>query len=162
MKNILVISIMFLNCLEFNGQTIFKESFNFEDRKVSFLKMTTKKIGEFNFIIKEVDTDSIKLINEIKKCYSKKKSTLSSSYIFFIPKEFTNKKEEIVLEFISFVLSQIKLIDWEMNVIADENYFNLYEETRTSNNGKYKNSFLNKINSMNILKTNDNLYKLLK
>ena len=59
------------------------------------------------------------------------------------------------------ILSKRKLIDKEMNVIADGNYFNLYEETRTSNNGKYKNSFLNKIHKTTILNSSDNICSFL-
>ena len=42
-----------------------------------------------------------------------------------------------------------------MNVIASSDNFKLYEETRIKNKGKYKNSFLNIIKKLIILKDNN-------
>lgn len=71
-----------------------------------------------------------------------------------IPAKFNKNKETFILEFLSDILSKRKLIDKKMNITAYYDYTKLYEETRGKNKRKYKNSFLNKINNLFIVKSN--------
>jgi len=160
MENIFKYLVFILFCVNTYGQKNNKDFFAFNKKEVYYSTYNFKNVSnKFNIII--IQNKNIEFEKEIK-LYIKKKKNIGNIYFICIPEEFSEQKEELVLEFMSDILSKRKLIDKEMNVIADANYFNLYEENRSSNNSKYKNSFLNKINSMNILKTNDNLYKLLR
>ena len=155
MKYIFKLLVFILFCMNTYGQKNNNDFFTYNKKEVYYSTYNFKNVSnKFNIII--IQNKNIEFEKEIKLCIKKKKK-LGNIYYIFIPEEFSEQKEELVLEFMSDILSKRKLIDKEMNVFADGNYFNLYEETRTSNNGKYKNSFLNKIHKTTILNSSDNI-----
>lgn len=162
MKKINLALILLLFFLQSNGQTIFKEHFLFDSKEVEYSSTTGKHIkGKFYIVIQNTETGTGQFIDDIKNCLKKKKSFDFNYYYLIVPKEFSNQKEALVLEFIKDILSKHKLADSEMNIISDNDYFMLYNETRSINRGRYKHVFLNKINSLKILDKNNSICELL-
>ncbi|MCX6172309.1 MAG: hypothetical protein NT048_05655 [Flavobacterium sp.] len=158
-KLIKILIILFFSFNSF-GQII-KQQFEFESNKIEYSFISSKySSNKFFIVITKNETELKNLIKIVNKCFKTEKK-IRNIYFFAIPNNLTNNKESIVLDFIYNILSKKKLIDKEMNVIADENYFKLYEETRFNNKGKYKNSFLNKIHKTTILNLNDNICSFL-
>lgn len=140
-----------------NGQTIFKDNFLFESTNVEYNSIGGKfSKGKFYIIIKDSDVNKLEFDKKIKNCLNRKKNKYNYYYLI-IPKDFSNKKEELVLEFIKDILGKRKLLDSEMNIFSDKNYFEKYEEKRQINHGKYNHVYLNKINSLTFFKENNNI-----
>ena len=152
-------SILFFS-LNVEGQIV-KQQFEFEGNKFEYSFISSKHTSnKFYIVITKNDTKFTDLEKTINNCITKKKN-IGNVYFFAIPSELSNKKENIVLDFMNDILSKRKLIDKEMNILVDENYFVLYEEERIKNKGKYKTCFLNKIHRTTILKSSDNICKSL-
>ena len=144
-----------------NGQTVVKEQFLYDSVKINYSFISSKLNNtKFNIIIEESDTTISTLEKNVKNCVKNKKKVGSVFYVI-IPDKFNKNKEAFILELLSDILSKRKLIDREMNIIAHNDYTKLYEETRGQNKGRYKNSFLNKIAKISIIKSNDSFCKYL-
>ncbi len=140
-----------------NGQITKKNQFYIDTIRVEYNSFTKKATNnKFYIVVLDNKAQLLDFEKNIKNCI-KSKPNASIIYYLAIPKEFEKQKESFVLEYISEILSKKKLIDKDMNIIANKDYFKLYEETRIKNKGKYKNSFLNKISNLILLKINDNL-----
>ena len=149
--------ILFFLLTNINGQNTKKNQFYIDSVSIEYTSFT-KNSASNKFYIVVLDNKTLVLDFEKNiKNSIKRKHNVNSIYYTVIPKEFENQKESFVLECISEILSKKKLIDKEMNIISNADYFKLYEETRKKNKGKYKNSFLNKINKLTILKDNENV-----
>lgn len=149
--------ILFFLLTNINGQITKKNQFYIDSVSIDYTSLTKNSASnKFYIVVLDNKTAVLDFEKNIKNCI-RRKHNVNSIYYIEIPKEFENQKENFVLEYISDILSKKKLIDKEMNIISSANYYKLYEETRMKNKGKYKNSFLNKINKLTILKANGNV-----
>ncbi len=147
--------ILFFSLTNINGQITKKNQFYIDNVRVEYTSFTKKSIdNKFYIVVLDNETQILDFEKNIKNCVKRKHDT-DNIYYITIPKEYENQKENFVLEYITEILSKQKLIDKEMNVIASSDNFKLYEETRIKNKGKYKNSFLNIIKKLIILKDNN-------
>ena len=157
MKNHFIKVLVFLFSINMYSQKTNCEKILIENQEIDYLFISSKSNSDtFQIVIvdDEFEKDNLKKI--LKRC-SKKKENVGSIYFVAIPKEFKNNEGKFTLEFISSILSKKKLIDKEMNIVTNKNYSSLYEETRIKNNGKYKNSFLNKVNKLSIIDSVENI-----
>ena len=157
MKNHFIKVLVFIFCVNMYSQKTTCEKISIENQEIDYLFISSKSNSNtFQIIIvdNEFEKDNLKKI--VKRC-SKKRENIGSIYFVAIPKEFKNVEEKFILEFICSILSKKKLIDKEMNLITNKNYSSFYEETRIKNNGKYKNSFLNKVNKLSIIDSVENI-----
>jgi hypothetical protein len=99
-------------------------------------------------------------LKKLKNC-NIESNRIGSIYYIVIPEEFTEEEDELVLEFLSYIFSRRKLVDKELNIIADGNYFSLYEK-KIALTRRYKNGLLNKIEKLSIIEYDDNLCEFLK
>jgi hypothetical protein len=160
MINLIKILSIILFSLNIKGQTT-KQNFKFNNNKIEYSIIFSKNISnKFYVVITKNEPHFSDLEKRVTNCILKKKK-LGNIYILSIPNNLFNEKEKLVLDFTNDILSKKKLIDKQMNVVVDENYFTLYEETRIKNKGKYKTCFLNKIHKLTIFNTSDNICKTL-
>jgi hypothetical protein len=160
MKNIIRYFIVFVFCSYANAQETSEDFFDYKEKKlvynVVYLKTNSTK---FNVIIlKSISYEQI--LKKLKTCNIESKR-IGSIYYIVIPEEFIEEKDELVLEFLSYIFSRRKLVDKELNVIADGNYFSLYEKKIVLTR-RYKDGLLNKIEKLNIIEYDDNLCEFLK
>ncbi|MFY0482835.1 hypothetical protein ACI6PS_09515 [Flavobacterium sp. PLA-1-15] len=159
MRNILRCFIIFIFCAYANAQQTNKDFFSYKEEKVLFNFINSKaSSNNFNVVIFESKSPD-EILKRIKTC-TKENKQIASIYYLVIPKEFTEEKDELVLEFLSDILSKRKLVDKEMNIIADGNYFSLYKD-KIALTRRYKNGLLNKIEKLSIVKTEDSLCNFL-
>jgi hypothetical protein len=160
MKNLIKIFSLLFFSLNIQGQTN-KQQFEFDSSQIEYLFIPSKHISnKFYIVITKNENQFSDLEKRVSKCVAKKKN-IGNIYILVIPNNLLSEKEKVVLDFMNDILSKKKLIDKQMNLIVDENYFALYEDIRIKNKGKYKTCFLNKIHKTTILKTTDNICKTL-
>jgi hypothetical protein len=153
MKNIIRYFIVFIVCACANAQETSEDFFDYKEKKLAYNVINSEtNSNKFNVIIlKSISNERI--LKKIKTCNIESKH-IGSIYYIVIPKEFT-EEDELVLEFLSYIFSKRKLVDKEMNIIADENYFSLYEE-KIMRTRRYKNGLLNKIEKLSIVKIEEN------
>lgn len=143
------------------SQSIVNNKFKFENSEIEYTSYISKKDKkQFNLVIIDTFKTQNQLNADIKKCLKKKKIFKSNYFFLAIPKIFFNQKEALVLEYITQILGSKKLIDYEMNIISDNYYFKLYEETREKNKNKYKYVFLNKINNIKTINSKKDICEI--
>lgn len=165
MKNSFKLLALLFLCLKSNGQTITKNNFLFEKTKIDYLITgSSNNHGKFYVVIKDTTTNFNEFNEDLKACLKKKKTLKSNCYYLVIPKEFTQNKEKLVLDFINNILDSKKLFESEMNIISDGNYFSLYEQTKFKNDNYRKNLLekrrkiaTNKKDNVKNIKTQDSL-----
>ena len=159
MRNILRCFIIFIVCAYANAQETNKDFFSYKEEKVLFNFINSKvNSNKFNVIIFESKSPD-EILKTIKTC-TKANKHIGSIYYLVIPEEFTEEKDELVLEFLSDIFSKRKLVDKEMNIIADGNYFSHYQD-KIALTRRYKNGLLNKIEKLSIVGTEDSLCNFL-
>lgn len=136
------------------AQTKHRELFIFKDQSVEY---TTYYYDDKIYGI----NDFYVFINQnenITKCFKNKHSRL---YFINIPSIIPeNKREELFLEYINHITSITKLVESNLNIIAEKDYATSYREIFDKKK-RYKGSYLNAINGMHINKHNAEICKLL-
>lgn len=146
MKKILNTTVLFVFCQAMFGQKISSDQFTFEKDVIKYSYVKSKKdSNKFYVVIVNEDIKVDDIEKTIKKC-SKNNKSFGNIYYVVVSKIYTENFQQLMLEFLTDVMSKRKLIDKEMNIISDRDFRNFYDETRIKNKSKYKNCFLNPIN----------------
>lgn len=160
MKNMLSYFIIFCVFTSVNAQKTSDDFFYYKEKKLTY--GTINFIGNSNtfnvMIFESFNIDNV--LDKIKSC-NENSDNIGSIYYIIIPIEYNAEKDELVLEFLSDIFSKKKLVNKEMNIIADGNYFSLYEE-KIAHTRRYKKGLLNKIEKLNIIKTKENMCDFIK
>lgn len=154
MKDILMCFVFFIVSAHANAQVTNNDFFFYKGKRVDFSFVNTKaNSNKFNVVIFE-SASNAEIEKRIKAC-TKGKKYIGGIHYLVIPKEFSAEKEELVLEFLSAILSKRKLVDKEMNIVADGNYLTLYKE-KIAQTRKYNGGVLNKIEKLSLVRKGDN------